>query len=236
MADSTDYSYLSHHQRSFGNENWRGFRSYYKDTSERDKLFDEEKERVRELINKLEQKNEENFNLRMRIEEVEQVKNNLMYDLDNLEQEYNISTRRFSNRENDLLDKVRFLEVEKSNLENRLNYYMKDRIGDDHLFNENRRLKQANLDMEIKIEMLTHFLNKVQNIIISKSSKVTPFVLLENLNSTTLRERLSQMEEQVEKLVQTKNTLLSKDTNKGLVLGNSDIINKKEGDGNEEFR
>src|SRR4051794_25085185 len=122
MAESTDFSYSNSYQKS--PEYLRGYRispsPYHHKENCCCTKYEEEKERIRDLINQLENKNEENFNLRLKVDEIEKLRVSLQEELDRLENDYTLNSQRFSNRENDLMDKVHFLEIEKKHLEERL--------------------------------------------------------------------------------------------------------------------
>lgn len=75
-----------------------------------------------------------------------------------------------------------------------INY--KQTYDNDFLIKENRKLKDNLLNLEIALEMMTHFFNRIQNLV---SKQPGGFVLLDNLDSIALRNKLNSLEEEVEK-------------------------------------
>jgi hypothetical protein len=187
--------------------------SYTTDSSSNNQVlrkshYDEERSNMIDLIRKLEIANEENLNLRLRLDEMEVIKNQMAEDLNELENEINISSRRFMNREMDLNDKINLLENERRQLQERLNYHinsndtqMRNSVStDEMLIRENRRLKQELTNREDKLESLTLFFNKMQNVLPNKILNDGGFVLLERLEPEKLKKKLDSMVQEVERL------------------------------------
>ena len=182
--------------RDLTSSSWRGYRSYYNDVFNYD-VYDREY--------KLK---EENYNLHLKIENFEKDIEEYIY------------------RESQLTEKIRLLELKKQNLEekiNRMELYGTLPPKDDDIFRrENRKLKDENLKSELKLELLTHFINKLQSLTFKKNEKPS-FTLLENMDLNSLRERLRQLESEIILVFDYKN---EKEAQKGLVMGNSELVNK----------
>jgi hypothetical protein len=189
---------------NFRDSTWRGYRSYYCDGYNYD-VYDREY-RLKE----------ENFNLRLQLENSEKTIDDYIF------------------RENELSDRIGLLEAQKANLEEKLYrielYRSQPPKEEDLLLWENRRLKDSNLKSELKLELLTHFINKLQTLTSRKEEK-SGFTILENMELSALREKLKQVENEIVKLFEYRN---EKEAQKGLVMGNSEIINKNLKDLSEE--
>jgi hypothetical protein len=220
-----DYSYNNYLKTS--SDTWRGYKPYYRDYA------DDDKTRIRELTLKLQSQNDELSDLRYRLEQSEKDRLDLEYELDRLERDYRLVDQRSIDRENELLDKIRTLEIEKSKIED--NYYRDykyssvNRTADEEfLFRENRRLKDQNIKNELKLDLMSRFFNRVQNYVQGRIT-ARPYVLIENMDVDTLREKLNHLELDIERM-----SSIAREHTKGLVLGNSEIINSKMKDVNEE--
>jgi hypothetical protein len=189
---------------NFRDSSWRGYRSYYCDGYNYD-VYDREY-RLKE----------ENYNLRLQLENSEKTIDDYLY------------------RENELTDRISLLEAQKANLEEklyRIELYRSQPPKEEDLLNwENRRLKDSNLKSELKLELLTHFINKLQTLTSKKEDKIG-FTLLENMELSSLREKLKHVESEIIKVFDYRN---EKEAQKGLVMGNSEIINKNMKDLSEE--
>ncbi len=199
MADSLNQNY--HSNGYTPSPSWRGYRTYYDDSFSWEKKYEEERQRFKDLITKNEMTYQENFDLRRKVTDLEIIRDNLSQELDEIENEFDMNSQRFSDRENTLLDRINFLESEKYNLENRLGYYAQG-VPEEYFLNENRRLKESNLDMEIKLEILSNFFNKMQNVVgtdsnNSRNNNAKPFRLISELNVSSLREKLKVMEDNI---------------------------------------
>lgn len=225
MSDN-DYSRYSNYLKT-SSDSWRGYKPYYRDYEDNDKT------RIRELTIKLQSQNDEISDLRFKLEQSEKDKYDLEYDLNRFERDYRVADQRSIDRENELLEKIRTLELEKSKIED--NYYKDFKYSsvnrtpdEEFLFRENRRLKDQNIKNELKLDLMSRFFNRVQNYV---QGRITPrpYVLIESMDVNTLREKLNHLELDIERM-----SNISREHTKGLVLGNSEIINSKMKDINEE--
>ena len=99
---------------------------------------------------------------------------------------------------------------------------------EDFLARENKRLKDQNIKNELKLDLFTRFFNKVQNFVGGKISS-RPFALIDSLDVSSLREKLKTLEQDIERM-----SSIARENTKGLVMGNSEIINSKFKDLSEE--
>lgn len=182
--------------RDTSSSSWRGYRSYYCDGYNYDVYDREYKLR------------EENYNLNLKLENLEKDIEEYIY------------------RESELTDRIRLLESQNLNLEEKINRLGK--LGslppkDEEVLRwENRKLKDDNLKSELKLELLTHFINKLQSLT-SKKNEKPGFTLLENMDLNSLRDRLRVLESEIIKVFDYK---FEKEAQKGLVMGNSELVNK----------
>jgi hypothetical protein len=143
--------------------------------------------RERDLLNKLELKSEENYKLRIDLENEIKAKESLILDLNQADSELDYLNKRWIEREQSLNSKIRIIEIEKNLLEERLHF--RD--------SRNELIKGQSLP-DKKMETVVRFLNNVQKLLIDPLDQqiLTP----DNLTENVLNEKLNLIEAEIQKL------------------------------------
>ena len=234
MVDSSEYNNYSYLKSDRAYNTYSSPKRNYDYSYRLYSTIEEDRDRIRNLNSRVQDVTEENLHLRRRLEDAERDRDDLTYELNKLEREYEVAHERLLDKENELM-RTKLLTREKNNLEDLAASYRTDTVSrlkeleEDFLTRENRKLKDNNIRNEMKIDLLTRFFNKMQNIVLAKDGQPLPFVLLENMDMASLKGKLIEMEDETEKLVEANRV-----KTKGLVLGNSEIINHKFKDLKEE--
>jgi len=152
-----------------------------------DKEFVRYSYRERELLNKLELKNEENYKLRIDLENEIKAKESLILDLDQADNELDYLKKRWIEKEQSLNSKIRIIDIEKNLLEERLH------------FRESRsELIKGQPQQDKKMEMVVRFINNIQKLLIDPIDQ--HILTADNLVENVLNEKLNLIEAEIEKL------------------------------------
>jgi len=172
-----------------------------------------------DLIKDLENKNSEILKLNLKLQELERTRNEMLIDLESYETEFQILEQRFSARENELNDKLQISELEKKNLNNKLNYFqqinpsinMNYHLSSDHILSANKRQAEQLMSSNEKLDIFYDFYINLENVLMNKNSQ--KLVLL-NLDSFALKFRVNQIVESVKDVINIKNEAQRGELNK----------------------
>ena len=182
MKDYSPHSYSDNLKTNYTNARFPDFSSSY---SQYDLDFSNRYSyREKELLNKFELKNEEIYKLRVDLENEIKVKEDLLFELNQVENELDYVKTRSIEKEQALNSKIRILEIENNLLEERLQ------------FRESKN--DFNISSERKLEELVRFLNNIQKIVIKSVDQ--KFLSIGNLTENILNERLNLLETEIVKL------------------------------------
>lgn len=162
-----------------------------------------------DIIHEIELKNAEIVKLNLKVQELEKIRNGMLIDLEGYENEFAIVEKKFISKENELNDKLQICELEKQNLQMRLDYYQKlypgitnnvnfDQGNDMFRIIENKKLKEEIKLLNEKLGMLTGFYNDMQNIVLKKNTNIN---VLHSLDNLSLKYRLNEVVEETKSLL-----------------------------------
>jgi len=174
-----------------------------------------------DLLKELHMKNNELLKLNNRIIELENTKYEMFVDLERYETEFQMVEDKFFNKQNELLDKIQILELEKENLSKKLNYYeqifpatvTKNNCPSELFSLENERLLEELYFKEGKLKVFYEFYIQLQNQLFKKSTQIN---ILENLEAIAFKYRFNEILECLKSLMSTNSGNQIKESNLNL--------------------
>ena len=150
-------------------------------------------------------KNLEIISLNKRVQDLEKIKNEMLFDLERYENEFQAAENKFFNKEYELKDQLQIFELEKNNLLKKLDYYHQIFPSKNSNFNnpcelmslDNKKILEELKIKNEKLELFSNFYIKLQTLLLNKTTQIT---ILDNLDIVAFKYRFNEIIESIKKL------------------------------------
>jgi hypothetical protein len=127
----------------------------------------------------------------------------MIQELDGYENEFQIVERKFLSKENAQNNKIEILEMEKKNLQGRLEYFQKlypsvNQSQNKIFLTDSDRIKEENLVLIDKLSIYQNFYKELENILLKKTTCIN---VIKNLDSFAIRFRCEEIITELNKYI-----------------------------------
>jgi len=153
----------------------------------------------------------------------------MLRDLESYESEFQIAEKIFFTKENELNDKLQISELEKQNLNNKLDYYQQMysglntnyNVSVNNILQGNKNINDEICALNNKLDLFYNHYVKMESLLLNKRSQK---IVLKNLDSFALKFKLNEISESIKNIISTKNDVKKAD----LVVEKNNGENKSE--------
>lgn len=168
-----------------------------------------------DLTQVIDQKNSEIIKLNIKVQELEKLKNRMIQELEGFENEFQIVERKFLAKENEQNDKLEILEMEKKNLQSRLEYFQKlyPSANTSHnkiYMTENEKIKEEVLVLKDKLSIYENCYAEMETILLGKNTCMN---IISNLDTFAIKFRTNEIIERLKNNLKKRRSSINSNSN-----------------------